>query len=170
MDNIYRTVDETCLEDYRPGYADVLVRHFSDEFGWTEEFTRLVIRDALRFLTVSAIPPTSPEVEDFPQEAHVLVCSPVVDKIVDAIFMDSPLLIWLEKTILHARMIHVPAYAHGATNRVLDNLRYEFTIRLMQSAGYELDRKSIWPRRLPVDYATCSCGNDLEDCKLYAVR
>jgi hypothetical protein len=161
-------VNETYLDDFKPGYADLFIRYFSRKFDWTEDFTRLVTRDALRFLELCALPAAGQELL---AESRVMVCSPVVDKIVDAIFLDSPLLAWLEKNVFdEVRVLHVPYYAHGESDQAINNAQYEFTIALMLAAGYELDRAEIWPPRLPVGYLTCGCNNDLEDCKFTTER
>lgn len=161
-------VNETYLDDFKPGYADIFIKHFALEFDWTEDFTRLVTRDALRFLELCALPPTGQETLS---ESRIMVCSPTVDKIVDAIFLDSPLLAWLEKNVFDGvRVLHVPYYAHGESDPTINNAQYEFTIALMLAAGYELDRVEVWPPRLPVGYSGCGCNNDLEDCKFMAER
>ena len=148
-------LSEECLNSYRPGYLDVFVAYHADEFDWTPEYTRLVTRDAVRFLGLSAVPPAGQTPTD---QAHVMVSSPDVDKIVDAIFLDSLLLIWLENNVLDGkRMVHVPYYAHGETNPTVRELRYGFTLVLMRAAGYEVD-PAIWPDRLPANYKECIGG------------
>lgn len=161
-------INETYLDSFKSGYADTFIKHFALKFDWTESFTRLVTRDALRFLELCALPPTGQETLS---ETRVMVCSPVVDRIVDAIFLDSPLLAWLEKNVFSGvRVLHIPYYAHGESDPVINNAQYEFTIALMLAARYELDRVEIWPSRLPIGYLTCGCNNDLEDCKFMAER
>lgn len=151
-------IDETCLNDFRTGYTNVFIQHIMAKFTWDYEFAVAVTRDALRFMALCAMPDSSN-----------LISSPIVDDVVDTILLDTPLLMWLEKHIFGARIVHVPAYAHGITSRVITNARYEFTVALMQAAGYELDRQLIWPVRLPVNYETCTNRNDLEDCAMYAL-
>jgi hypothetical protein len=161
-------ISETYLDDFKPGYADLFIRYFSRKFDWTEDFTRRVTRDALRFLDLCALPAAGQELL---AESRVMMCSPVVDRIVDAIFLDSPLLAWLEKNVFDGvRVLHVPYYAHGESDPTINNMQYEFTIALMLAAGHELDRTAIWPPRLPVGYLTCGCSNDLEDCKFTTER
>jgi hypothetical protein len=144
-------VDETCLNEFKPGYADLFIRYFSRKFDWTED-----------------LPAAGQELL---AESRVMMCSVVVDRIVDAIFLDSPLLAWLEKNVFDGvRVLHVPYYAHGESDPTINNMQYEFTIALMLAAGYELDRTAIWPPRLPVGYLTCGCSNDLEDCKFMTER
>jgi hypothetical protein len=150
-------VDEACLDGFRPGYADLFISYHAKKFKWTGEYVRTVTRDAIRFMALCAKPPSSMR----------MVSSPDVDKIVDAIMLDTLLLRWLEKNVFGAGIVHVPFYAHGVTDAGINNARYEFTIALMQAAGYEVDPK-IWPDRLPQDYATCTASNDLEDCQMYA--
>ncbi len=158
-----KTIDETLLNEFRPGYADIFIEHFSQKHAWTTEFTREVLRDALRFLQLCAMSPSG-------VEAYTMVSSPVVDKIADSILLDTPLLMWLEREVFGARLVHVPSYAHGMNESATNNLRYQFTVDLLLAAGYELDRQTIWPSRLPVDYLPCSSGNDLEDCNWGCVR
>lgn len=160
------SINERCLNDFKPNYLSVFATYHAKELNWSTEYTIHVTRDAVRFLALCAEPPAGQE--DI-SEAHVMVSSPDVDKIVDAIFLDSLLLIWLENNIFGARMLHVPYYAHGETERAISNAHYDFTIALMLAAGYEID-KEIWPSRLSADYFTCHCGNDLEDCKVMPMR
>jgi hypothetical protein len=160
--------DARTLDDFRLGYTRAFITYHAQKFDWTIEFTEHVTRDAIRFLALSALPAAGMEEST---EAQVMVSSPIVDKIVDAIFLDTPLLIWLERSVfdLTSRLLHVPHYAHGETNPIISNLRYEFTIRMMRAAGYDVDEE-IWPPRLPIDYATCHCGNDLDDCMVMPYR
>lgn len=152
-------VDETCLNDFKAGYANVFIQHVMGEFDWDYEFATEVTRDALRFMALCAS-----------SESVIMVSSPIVDQVVDTIMLDSPLLIWLEKNIFGARIVHVPAYAHGIVDPVINNFRYDLTVAIMQAAGYELDRQVIWPARLPVGYQTCGNTNDLDDCYMHALR
>lgn len=156
--NTLREIDETVLDDFRPGYVQLLVNHLVDETGWSEGFTAAVIADGLRFLSVCAIAPSGPA-------GPTMVCSPIVDVAVDAIFLDTPLLCWLEQHVFGTRIQHVPAYAHGVTDPWISNIRYEAAIDLMRAAGYEVDRKVIWPTRLPVDYRPCQ-GGPWNDCQI----
>jgi hypothetical protein len=167
MTTTYQPVTETLVDDFRPGYSDLLITHFAKEFDWRPAFTREVLRDAIRFLSVCAIPPTGHESSG---EAPVMVSSPIVDRMVDALLLDVPLMIWLEREVMHCRMVHVPAYAHGITDQAINDARYDFTVSLMEAAGYELDRAVIWPRRLPVGYRTCTNRNDLLDCEYRTLR
>lgn len=156
------TLDETCLDSYKPGYSDLLIKHFSGEFSWSEALTRAVLRDAVRFFAVCSVPPAGNAAS---AEASLMVCSPIVDQVVDALLLDSPLMIWMERTLFDGvRMVHIPAYAHGISEPAITNLRYEFTVNLMLAAGYALDREVIWPPRLLEGYLTCGCDNDTKDC------
>jgi hypothetical protein len=166
MTTAHRLIDESIVDEYRPGYSNVLIQHFAQEFAWTELFTREVLRDALCFLSVCAIPPTGRKSD----EAQVMVSSPIVDRMADALLLDTPLMIWLERNVFHCRMVHVPAYAHGITDRAITDARYEFTISLMEAAGYPIDRGIIWPHRLSPGYLPCEGGNDLEDCNWKTIR
>jgi hypothetical protein len=154
-------IDETRLDAFRPNYADRFIQYHARKFDWTSEYIRRVTRDAFRFLALSALPPAGEETAT----AYVMVCSHIVDKIVDAIFLDVPLLIWLEREVFHVRLLHIPYYAHGVTDVAINNARYDFTISMMLSAGYQIDR-DIWPVRLPINYAPCHGGNDLDDCSV----
>lgn len=159
MIDTYTSLDETRLNDFRPSYTDLLIQHYSQEFGWDIDFTRLVLRDAVRFMTLCAITP------DDAAESRVMVCSPIVDKIVDALLLDTPLLLWLEYHVFGGvRLVHEPAYAHRTYNQLINDMRYEHTVSLMQAAFGSIDRDVIWPCRLPVGYQTCTCGNDTKDC------
>jgi len=157
-------IDEMLLNDFRDGYLITFLDYHAKEFGWTTVFTRSVTRDALRFLGLSAIP--LPDRES-PEQMQVMVCSPIVDKIVDAIFLDSPLLVWLERNIFHTRLLHVPYYAHGETNPVRRDLRYSFTLALMRNDGYNL-HPEIWPEQLPANYKEC-IGGCPPPCHVYAI-
>lgn len=130
-----------CIEGFQPGYVNRLLEHFATEFGWDEEFARRVLRDAIRLLDLSALPPTGQEASATQQ---VMIPSPIVDQVIDAIFLDSPLLKWLEDNVFFTRLLHVPSYAHGESDPMLLAARYQFTRALMRSAGYELDN-DIWP-------------------------
>lgn len=151
-------ISEACLNDFRPGYADLFISYHAKQFGWTMNYATAVTRDAVRFMTMCAQPPAGMR----------MISSPIVDKIVDAIMLDTLLLKWLEKNVFGASIVHVPFYAHGVTDTGINNARYEFAIALMQAAGYEID-PDIWPDRLPRGYMPCEDhGNDLEDCNMYA--
>lgn len=150
-------VNEACLDGFRSGYADLFIDYHAKQFSWTPDYASAVTCDAVRFMALCAKPPSSIR----------MISSPDVDKIVDAIMLDTLLLRWLEKNVFGAGIVHVPFYAHGVTDPGINNARYDFTIMLMQTAGYEVDPQ-IWPSRLPVDYATCTASNDLEDCQMYA--
>lgn len=157
-------IDETLLDDFQPGYTETFTVHLARKLGWTTELSGRAIRDALRFLAVSAVPPPGEE----SREARVLVSSPIVDEAVDAIMLDTPLLMWLERTLLGARMIHVPAYAHQA-DAAINEIRYEFTLAMMRAAGYELDEQ-IWPPRLHAGARPCNVGGGWDDCGVRAQR
>lgn len=153
------------LNDFRIGYPETFIAYHAQEFGWDIEFTERVLRDAIRFLTLSALPTAG--IEDI-TESRVMVSSPTVDKIVDAIFLDSPLLKWLEEHLFFIRLLHIPFYAHGETNPVIRDLRYDFTLALMHAAGYELD-PDIWPPQLPAGYREC-IGGCPPPCHIRAYR
>lgn len=158
-------VDETCLDRFKAGYADVFVKHHAKKFDWTAEFTIRVTRDAVRFLSLSSVRPSGVDESD----VRVMVSSPIVDRIVDAIFLDTPLLVWLEELFDVPRLVHIPSYAHSVAEVALTNVQYDFTIMLMQAAGYHVDY-NIWPSRLPINYKSCWSSNDLEDCKVMSLR
>jgi hypothetical protein len=166
--NEIQLIDETKLEEFRVGYSDILVKHFASDFDWSEDFTRLVLRDALRFLSVCSISTSSIESTSH-RESQVMVSSPIVDRVVDALLLDTLLLMWLEREVFHSRFVHVPSYSHGIIDPAINNMRYEFTISLMQAAGYELDRDVIWPVRLPEGYLTCGNRNDVLDCEAWFI-
>jgi len=159
------SIDERCL-NIRPGYADLFVAYHAKQLGWPVEFTTRVTRDAVRFLALCAIPPAG---QENISETRVTVSSPIVDKIVDAIFLDSLLLRQLEDNVFGVRLLHIPYYAHGTTDQAINNAHYDFTIALMRAAHYEID-EDIWPARLPVGYLTCTCSNDTKDCQMRAQR
>lgn len=148
------SINERCLNDFQPGYAGTFITYHAEQFGWDTEFTRRVTCDAVRFLALCAVPPAGQEAIS---EAHVMVSSPIVDKIVDAIFLDTPLLMWLENTFGVKRLLHVPYYAHGETSPAIRDLRYNFTLAMMCTAGYEIDSE-IWPAQLPANYKECIGG------------
>lgn len=149
------------LDSFRPGYATLFTEHCAQEFGWNNDFAERVVTDALRVFAVSAIAPRGEQA--LFRVRRTMVTSPLVDKVMDTILLNTPLLMWLEDQI-GGRMIHEPAYSHGVVDPIITNLRYQFTIHAMQAAGYELDREVIWPPQLPADYVTCSCDNDTKDC------
>jgi len=96
-----------------------------------------------------------------------MVSSKVVDEVVDEIFLNTRLLVWLESDVLMVNLLmHVPSYEHGTLNSAIMRAHYDLTIAMMQAAGYEID-DDIWP---PTAHSTCTASNDLEDCKMYAVR
>lgn len=69
-------VDETLLDAFRPGYRETFTVHLARTLGATTEFTGRVIRDALRFLAVSAVPPAGAA----SGEVRVMISSPIVDE------------------------------------------------------------------------------------------
>lgn len=155
-------LDVSRLDEFRPGYADLFTQYCAAKFEWDTLFAADVISNALRVFAISAIK-DGVEIG----EMHFMVTSPIVDEVIDVIMLNTPLLMWLETNISHGRMIHEPAYSHGGMDPVLGQLRYEWTISLLEAAGYPVDRKVMWPARLPADYKTCACTNDLEDCKYF---
>lgn len=165
MTNATLPIDSTILNDFRPGYRDLFTQHCASEFGWDTDLAAAVITNAIRFIGICAIPPAGIEPLT---ETRMMISSPIVDKVVDTILLDTPLCMWLEQLFNGVRFVHVPAYAHGQTDPVMANLRYTMTIQLMQAAGYNIDNE-IWPERLPVNSQTCHCGNDLDDCLMYAI-
>ena len=161
------TIDETTVNGFRPGYDVVLVQHFMKKFGWSSDLARRALRDAIRFFTVSAIPPTTGADEVIGWEPRITVSSETVDLVVDEIFLNTPLLTWLETEVFHVRMHHVPAYEHGDVDPFITHIRYMFAIDLMRAAGYEID-DDIWPTRLPADYAACIAGGGAPPCHVRA--
>lgn len=164
------TIDETTVNGFRPGYDVALVQHLMKKFGWSSDLARRVLRDAIRFFAVSAIPPSSgPDDSDdgVRWEPQTMVSSELVDCVVDEIFLNTPLLVWLETEVLHVRMHHVPSYEHGIVSPAIGQLRYEFTVSMMQAAGYELD-DDIWPAI--VAERPCSVGGGWNDCLVHATR
>jgi hypothetical protein len=160
-ETLVSTIDETCIDEYRPGYVDVLIEHFAQEFDWSEEFAHHVLREAMRLLAVSALPPAGEE----SKTAQVMVPSPIVDKVVDAIFLDSPLLMWLEQNVFGVRLLHVPHYAHGMSDLLA--IRYTWTRMLLTAGGYVLD-PVIWPHTLSA--RPCGVGGAWDDCLVTAAK
>jgi hypothetical protein len=158
-------IEAAILNDYQPGYADKFIDYHARKFAWTEQFTLRVTTDALRFLCLSALSPAGSAPT---AERPIMVCSPIVDEIVDAIFLDSPLLLWLEREVFGVRLLHVPYYAHGETDPIITGLRYAFTVQLMRTAGYEIDW-DIWPPQLPTDYMACIAGGGPVPCHMMAL-
>lgn len=160
-----KVVDEAMVDGFRQGYSEVLIRHFTKKFGWTETYARQVLRDTVRFLAVCAVPPGNDD-ESW-EQPRVMVSSKVIDEVVDEIFLNTPLLVWLEANVLHVRLYHVPSYEHGTADPMIMQAHYDFTVTLMKAAGYLID-EDIWPPQMA--YSSCTIHNDLEDCQMFVKR
>jgi hypothetical protein len=159
-ETLLHSLDETCINEFRPGYVEALIQHFTEEFDWDGEFARLVLRDAIRVLALSSLTPNGEE----PNTTKIAIPPPIVDQVIDAIFLDSPLLKWLEDNVFGVRLLHVPNYAHGESDQLLIAARYQFTRALMRSARYELDN-DIWPEAH--GSRPCSVGGGWNDCLVF---
>lgn len=159
-------IDETLVDGFRPGYSSRLIHHLSHKLGWSSDLSRRALRDAVRFLVVSAVPPSNLDENDT-WKARVMISSQVVDAVVDEIFLNTPLLTWFETEVVNVRMYHVPSYEHGRLDSAIMNMHYRFSIAMMLAAGYEID-EDIWPAQLADSYEACIAGGGPVPCHVYA--
>jgi hypothetical protein len=111
------------LNDYRPGYQELVTRYIATKCKWTPDYANAVTADALRFLAVCA---------DHPGER--LVSSEDVDEVVDTFVLDTELLRWLEAG-LGREVVHTPSYAHDPIERARANTAYTITVEYMRRSG-----------------------------------
>lgn len=141
------------LNDYRPGYQELVTGYIATKCKWTPDYANAVTADALRFLAVCADPP-----------GERLVSSEDVDEVVDTFVLDTELLRWLEAS-LGREVVHTPSYAHDPIERARADTAYTVTMEYMRRSG-PVD-PHIW-RDFSGTYGPCSMATCFTTCRLSA--